>query len=104
MRADYGSIFEGWWVGDRIEGFGRYIYASGAFWIGWWKNDWLQGNCRKFHPDGTLEEEGWYEDDCRKSGFRRKSKKYKYWEMRHEYFARNENIKETNLTKITLTI
>ena len=73
--------------------------------MGWWKNDVLCGNSRKFYKNEgghlELEYEGWFEfsekrktfnsqNDISISDFKKDSEEYKYWEMKDEYFLKDQ--------------
>ena len=43
-----GSIYEGYWMFDQIQGMGRKIYKDGTVYVGSWKNG-------LYHEKGKLE-------------------------------------------------
>ena len=58
-----GSIYEGWWRNDKINGCGRYLCAAtGDFYIGMWKNNRKSGEGLYIFEDG-MEREGIWEND-----------------------------------------
>ena len=72
MIDTYRSIYEGVIHKETRHGWGRKILKDGGIWIGWWKDGNLHGNSRKYRSDGTLCEEGWFEEySILKEGFRK---------------------------------
>jgi len=44
-----GTRYDGYFVNDRQEGFGRIVHADGDVYIGYWKNDKSNGKGAYFH-------------------------------------------------------
>ena len=54
-----GSIYEGWFKGDRANGTGRLIHVDGSVYEGEWKNDATHGRGVYTHLDGTKYDGDW---------------------------------------------
>ena len=91
--SNKGSIYEGVWKGGRdLNGWGRKIQPNFCQ-IGWWKDGKSIGNCRVFDIDGTLKEEGWYENGNLIGKFKKDNNQYMYWEMKNDYFLNDSKPK-----------
>lgn len=54
-----GSLYEGYWRGDKANGHGRLIHADGDVYMGEWKDDKAHGFGRYMHTDGARYEGLW---------------------------------------------
>ena len=57
-----GSIYEGYWLNDKKNGFGRFIHVDGDFYIGQFKDDMMHGTGTYTHADGAKYEGEWAYD------------------------------------------
>lgn len=57
-----GSLYDGFWLDGRAEGYGRLINADGYFYEGQWHNDKVHGKGKCMHPNGTTYEGDWVKD------------------------------------------
>ena len=57
-----GSIYEGYWRDDQVEGYGRLIHADGDYYEGEWLNDKAHGKGKYIHLDGSFYEGEWVRD------------------------------------------
>merc|ERR1711953_684378 len=48
-----GSTYEGYWLNDAKNGFGRYIHVDGDIYLGYWQNDMMHGTGTYTHADGA---------------------------------------------------
>ena len=54
-----GEEYDGEWVDDKMEGQGRYVFASGSTYTGNWKAGMMHGKGLKKNPDGTYYDGEW---------------------------------------------
>ena len=50
------SIFECMFISGKRNGFGRYIWSDGAYYIGVFKDGLIHGQGQRVFPDGKIEE------------------------------------------------
>ena len=73
----YGNIYEGMMNANcQREGFGRYMFTDGDQEIGWYKNNKCDGNKQYIYDDGTVLEEGFYENDYLKGPYKEDINEY----------------------------
>ena len=58
-----GSVYEGWWQGDKACGKGRIIHADGDVQEGNWKDDKAHGFGIYYHSDGAVYQGEWLDDN-----------------------------------------
>ena len=59
---DDGSVYEGSWINDHVEGWGRLVHADGDVYEGEWSNDMANGVGSYYHLDGTKYVGAWIND------------------------------------------
>ena len=62
MMTDF-KLVEGQFYKDKVNGFGRVIYATGAYYIGWMRNNEKHGFGKYVLADGTVKEGTYFMDD-----------------------------------------
>ena len=50
--------YEGEWVNDKHEGYGKFIYANGEYYIGEWKNALKHGKGTMYYSNKNIKYEG----------------------------------------------
>lgn len=73
-----GSICEGFMDSymNHKNGFSRFIYYDGNQYVGWWKKDYRHGNGKRIKKDGSLINEGWYENATLKGSYKENLNEY----------------------------
>jgi len=60
--------YEGDWAEDKMHGFGRYTYTSGAVYTGQWVEGHMQGRGKMIYADGTSYEGEWSDNQMHGEG------------------------------------
>ncbi len=56
ISTKYGSIFEGQYLNDELNGFGRLFWNSGEYYIGEFKNNYRHGKGKYVYASGKIED------------------------------------------------
>ena len=56
-------MYDGDWVNDRMNGYGKYIYDDDSYYIGQWKNDLKHGKGTMHDSNGNIQKKGKWVDD-----------------------------------------